>query len=56
MIKETEAHISDCVTDVILKPAKAKLRVVNGNGGWLHNKRSGVPNLFLAHRSLPVFL
>lgn len=27
-IKEAEERISDCVADVILKPAKAKLRVV----------------------------
>ena len=28
VIKEAEERISDCVADVILKPAKAKLRVV----------------------------
>ena len=28
VIKKTEERISDCVADVILKPAKAKLRVV----------------------------
>lgn len=28
LIKEAEERISDCVADVILKPAKAKLRVV----------------------------
>ena len=28
VFKEAEEHISDCVADVILKPAKAKLRVV----------------------------
>ena len=28
VIKEAEERISDCVADVVLKPAKAKLRVV----------------------------
>ena len=28
VIKEAEERISDCVADVILKPAKAKLKVV----------------------------